>query len=68
MVREWIDMSEAARLVGYNVDYFRRVYCNPQSPLLVIRVWQGNRGGRRTMVLRASIEKLIDQQTIKPLG
>jgi hypothetical protein len=68
MAREWIDVSEAARLLGYNTDYFRRVYCNPQSPLLVIRIWQGNNGGRRTMVLRASVEKLIERQVIRPHG
>ena len=40
----WISVKEAAALLGYNADYFRRTFCEPAAPLLPIRQRRGPKG------------------------
>jgi len=66
MTGDWISVKEAAALLGYSEDYFRRVFCAPDAPLLTIRVWAGPRGGRRIVVQRFSVEALLEDQVRRP--
>ena len=68
--REWITVSLAAKLMGnYDVDYFRRKWCNASDPMLEVRRIPGPRGGRgRVLVLRADLEKVIQSQRQHPDG
>lgn len=65
MVSAWISVRTAADLLGYSEDYFRRIFCEEDAPLLVIRSWKGPRGQRRVLVLRASVDELLGSQ-VKP--
>lgn len=60
----WISVKEAAAMLGYSRDYFRRIYCDPAAPLVPIR--PGRRAGSRTLVLRAAIVQLVETETRRP--
>ncbi len=66
MTQEWICVKEAASLLGYGPHYSRRAFCDPEKPLLVIRQHRGPKGQRRILVLRASIERLIQEELREP--
>jgi hypothetical protein len=69
MASDWLTTKEAAALLGYSVNYFRKEFCNPQAPLVTIReVGQPGMKRRRILVSRASIERMIEEQTIRPQG
>lgn len=63
---DWISTKEAAALLGYSEDYFRRTFCAEGAPLVTIRVWHGPRGGRRIVVLRVAVEALVEEQIQRP--
>jgi hypothetical protein len=59
----WIPVSKAAALMGYkDVSYFRRIFCDPQSPILTIRVRYGPKGQRSIKVLEASVLDQIQRE------
>jgi hypothetical protein len=60
---EWLSVREAAALMGYSADYFRRTFCSTEAPLVTIRVWVGAKGQRRILVARAGVERVIEDQT-----
>jgi hypothetical protein len=62
----WISVKEAAALMGYSVNYFRSLYCDPKAPLVTIRQRMGPKGVRRIMVLRVAVESVIESQTRRP--
>ena len=62
----WISVKEAAALMGMSAAYFRAIYCQPDTPRVIIRNRIGPKGGRRILVLRASIMALIDFETKAP--
>jgi len=66
MVDPWISVKEAAALMGYSVNYFRSLYCNPETPLVTIRQPRGPKGVRRIMVLRVDVDAVIESQTRRP--
>lgn len=66
MTDPWIGVKEAAALLGYNADYFRRTFCEPAAPLLPIRQRRGPKGRRRILVLRAAVEALVNEETALP--
>lgn len=59
----WLTVKEAAFRLGYHPDYFRKVYCDPNAPLVTIRQSRGPKGRRRLLVEAAAILKLIESQT-----
>ena len=63
MARAWISPKEAADLLDYTEDYFRREWCDTEHPKVTIWEKRGPRGGRRIQVLRIEIEAIIDKQT-----
>jgi len=63
---DWLTVQEAAALVGYSVDYFRRTYCG-EPPLLFIRTKSHGRR-RRILVSRKSVQSLIDSEVRQPNG
>ena len=66
MTRDWISVAEAAAMLGYSEDYFRRTFCDPEKPLVPIHQRRGKAGQRRIRVLRAAIEKLIASEIKEP--
>ncbi len=58
----WISAKEAAGLLGYSEDYFRRQFCTKIESCLVVREWHGPRGGRRVLILRESVEAMRQAQ------
>lgn len=62
----WVSVKVAAALLGYSEDYFRRVFCDEARPLVVIRSWRGRKGVRRILVLRASVDQVLDAQVKTP--
>ena len=65
---DWITVREAAFMMGYSPEYFRRVFCSPDAPLVKIREWRGPNGGRRVMVSRLALLRLMSEQTNEPCG
>lgn len=63
---EWIAVKEAAALMDINPDYFRRTYCDPESPLVPIRQRRGKKGKRRIRVSRSAIMEILEQETRRP--
>lgn len=62
-----MSVKEAAALLGYSEDYFRRLYCDPAAPLVTIHQRKGPKGQRRIRgVSRVEIESLIESQTRRP--
>jgi hypothetical protein len=66
--QDWILLSVAAAMLGYSTDYFRRSFCNPERPLIRIRVIKGpkGKGGRRILVWRPAVEALLLDQIHEP--
>lgn len=63
----WLTIKEAAYLMGYTPDHFRRTFCNPENPLLTIRErFYGSRGGRRILVLQVEVEALVESEIRRP--
>jgi hypothetical protein len=56
-----ITCKEAAGLLGYNVDYFRRTFLDPEHPIVGVCSLPAVPGSkrRRLLVLEADILKLI---------
>ena len=66
MTRDWISVAEAAAMLGYSEDYFRRTFCNSAKPLVPILDRTGQAGRRRIRVLRSAIENLIEGEMKEP--
>ena len=66
MTRDWISVAEAAAMLGYSEDYFRRTFCTQSKPLVPIRERRGKAGRRRILVLMSAIEKLIEGEMKEP--
>ena len=63
---EWISVTEAAYLLGYSPDYFRRTFCVEPRPLILIRSWTGPTGQRRIMVSQDAVMNLLNGQLRPP--
>ena len=59
---EWISVKEAAALLGYSPDYFRRSFCSHGGHLVVIREWKGPKGQRRILVFKAEVMAMLQGQ------
>lgn len=66
MPRNWISVEEAAEMVGYSAAYFRREYCDPDQPVLTIRVRVAKDGRRFVRVNLASVTALLRRLTRDP--
>ena len=66
MLADWINVKEAAALLGITAAYFRVIYCDPKHPRVVIRQRIGPKGTRRIHVLKANILALIEAETKVP--
>lgn len=64
--QEWLTTGEAAQMLGYSRDYFRRSFCDKKAPKVPIRVRKGPKGGIRILVLRRAIEKLAQDEVSIP--
>ena len=62
----WISVKEAAFLMGYSAEYFRREFCAEISPKVPIRQRKGPTGRRRILVLREAVVRLIEDETKQP--
>jgi hypothetical protein len=56
---DWICIKEAAEILGYSGAYFRKAFCSPNNPLVVLRSRRGPSGRRRLLVSRPSVEWLM---------
>ena len=65
-MNDWIPLKEAAKLLGYNVDYFRRLFCDEVTPLLPLWNRRGPGGKRRVFVDKAAIHSLIEGEIRQP--
>lgn len=62
---EWISVKEAADIYGLSANYFRRNYCGSGGildRLHGLRNRKGPGGKRRILVLRAVVEKLVEEE------
>ena len=60
---EWIKVSEAARMLGYSTDGFRRKFCDGMAGITVLSVPTAK--GRSLRVLRADVLKLVSDNLIR---
>jgi hypothetical protein len=65
-MKGWISVKNAAQMMGYSENYFRRVWCDSKSPMLTIREQRGPKGQRRVSVSLADVEAILEHQTKRP--
>jgi len=63
---KWVSVKEAADRLGMTEDYFRRIYCDPEAPLVTIHQRLGPRGGRRVRVLEEDVDNLLRSAIKRP--
>ncbi len=65
---DWISPKEAAYALRMTPNAFRAAYCQPEAPRL--RLWQrtGASGGRRILVHREDVARLIQDGLRVPAG
>ncbi len=63
---DWIDPKEAAAALRMTPDAFRAAYCSAEAPRL--RIWQrkGRGGGRRVLVCREDVARIIQEGMAGP--
>lgn len=64
---DWISPKEAAAAVLMTPDAFRAAYCSPDAPR--VRIWQrkGPGGGRRVLVHREDVARIIREGMVGPV-
>ena len=61
----WISTGEAARMLGYSRDHFRRAFCeSPVSGLAVMMVQRPGQLLPRYMVRRVDVERLVNTSVL----
>jgi hypothetical protein len=63
----WLTIAEAAALLRYHPDYFRRTFCDPEHPKVSLYVNVGPKGGRTILVNRDSLLDWINGQVRTPV-
>ena len=61
MAGPWLSVKEAAQLMGYSPNYFRRTFCAKDKPLISITILNG-----RIQILQVEIEAFLEKQTRRP--